>query len=1227
MRVRTLTRPTTIRAGVCAAVLLLILIATVNQATPLSEAASWQPSDAPQSEYVASLPTGARESEATLITGDVVTYTTTADGHVAFEVRPALRADGADVTFFGEGDAEAFYVYPSDALPYFNTGRIDRELFNVSTLTANEAAGDGVPVILTFAEDLTTDQLAGEADALPATAAPVPAEVVNGAGVTVDPARAGDFWNAVVEPSGQVGSAAFEAGIAGLRLDRTYAITLDESVPQVGAPAAWEAGFTGEGVTVAVLDTGVDAAHPDLAGQVIEQVDFTGEDEPGDLHGHGTHVAATIAGTGAASDGVYAGVAPEATILSGRVCDSDGSCAESAILAAMDWAAQSGAQVVNMSLGGEPTDGTDPVSQAVNDLTAAHGTLFVISAGNDGGSASNPQRVGSPGTADAALTVAAVDTGDDLASFSSRGPRVGDYAPKPEISAPGVDITAAESGGTGHQTMSGTSMAAPHVAGAAALVAQARPDLDPAALKDLLVSTAKDIGFLPFEQGTGRLDIPAALEHDLYAAATMAFGDLSEATAPVERELTYTNMGDAPVALDLAGALSDLTGDPAAGPTLSADTVTVPARGQASVTVTVDPEAAQGIFNGVLTATGEGVSLRTALSFGTIASHEITIAALDREGKPACDECVGLFYLWHDSWSDTRLGNALYMMQPVDGAATAHVPTGTYSVIATIWQEETDADDAQLTWLTELDVTIDGDTEIVLDGRDTVPLEPPSVPDKETQVRSAPHSLCHETWSGRNWCGFAADSSGNQFVNSMSFDVYMTPTPRPKLKETYLWARWVLAEPQELQPMRNQSGDPEYYSAAPDYLYQLAFRYDEGIPDGFERKLTRRDLVRVPVHYHADQRGTLIATARHARPPTSGLFTVPWVYHEPGKVTEYYLADDQFVWWRTDWQRYVPGPDSPEDRLIMVERDAFPRSAGGTRRELEQRYQAPFGHGVVESRPQYWEVFEGGSFSEDPAAVLPAAMTRGSSAETVDQFLPPSCFMDNGMPHRYACDGRTATSWRMWNHDTGTELNSVHDELGFPIFEGLSGKAATYRLQETFAYPEWMTEAPYFRTKTEATTTWTFRSAPTRGEELPRGYQCGTNATADPEFLGWENQCLIQPLIQLHYDLGLDTYNQAAAGRAHTVTVYAGAHSGAVDDSEVTEVAMEVSFDGGRTWVEARKLSELQDGSSPSEQAQQFLIQHPPLHRTDGYVGLRITATDANGGSIESEVQRAYVLK
>jgi subtilisin family serine protease len=203
-----------------------------------------------------------------------------------------------------------------------------------------------------------------------------------------------------------------DQGVRKVWLDGRVRLLDAESFVQVGAPRAGEMGLSGRGVTVAVLDGGIDAGHPDLQGKVLEAKDFTGTGVK-DTFGHGTHVAAAVAG-----DGVFGGVAKDAKLLVGKVCAGQ-TCDESAVLAAVEWAAPR-AEVVNLSLGGSASDGTDPLSLAVDRLSEQHGTLFVVAAGNDG-----EDGVSSPAAADAALAVGSVGKSDRLSRFSSRGPRVG----------------------------------------------------------------------------------------------------------------------------------------------------------------------------------------------------------------------------------------------------------------------------------------------------------------------------------------------------------------------------------------------------------------------------------------------------------------------------------------------------------------------------------------------------------------------------------------------------------------------------------------------------------------------------------------------------------------------------------------------------------------------------------------------------------------------------------
>ncbi|MFD1325030.1 S8 family serine peptidase, partial [Micromonospora sonneratiae] len=315
----------------------------------------------------------------TLLTGDRVTLTPSG----ATSVRPANGRE--HVRFFVNRERDAVYVVPQDAQRLVGDGRLDRRLFDVRGLIRDgyhDAARDSLPLIVTYRPGVAGRAAATVSDAGARVTRDLPA--VGGSAVTLGKGRVSQFWAAVA-----VGPVAartdMSGGIDRVWLDGKRRVSLDRSVSQIGAPAAHRAGFTGRGVTVAVLDTGVDDQHPDLVGRVADSRNFSDAPDLRDEVGHGTHVASTIAGSGAASGGKYRGVAPDATLFSGKVCEST-FCMDSAILAGMQWAAvEKRAMVVNLSLGGTDTPEIDPLEQAVNTLTAQTGTLFVIAAGNDGG--------------------------------------------------------------------------------------------------------------------------------------------------------------------------------------------------------------------------------------------------------------------------------------------------------------------------------------------------------------------------------------------------------------------------------------------------------------------------------------------------------------------------------------------------------------------------------------------------------------------------------------------------------------------------------------------------------------------------------------------------------------------------------------------------------------------------------------------------------------------------
>lgn len=303
----------------------------------------------------------------------------------------------------------------------------------------------------------------------------------------------------------------------GLRSERFFRSQDLFSVDQMGAAAAHARSVTGQGIKVAILDSGVDADHAELAGKVLAYRNFT-DDGPEDALGHGTHVAGIAAGEGVRDieDGGRAnrvlGIAPDAELIIAKVCGNDGWCAEGAIMEAVEWAVAQGADVMNLSLGGgafsDHCDG-DPLAAKLN--WAVNQGVTVVAASGNGGELG--EGIAVPACGSKVIAVGAVDAGDTVQPWSSYGRPL-------DLVAPGLGILSALSCQSvqtcpeaGYGKASGTSMAAPHVAGAAALLLQADPAMTPANIYGVLTETAKDIGTAGFDVkvGFGRVDIDAAV--------------------------------------------------------------------------------------------------------------------------------------------------------------------------------------------------------------------------------------------------------------------------------------------------------------------------------------------------------------------------------------------------------------------------------------------------------------------------------------------------------------------------------------------------------------------------------------------------------------------------------------------------------------------------------------------------------------------------------------------
>jgi len=347
------------------------------------------------------------------------------------------------------------------------------------------------------------------------------------------------LWNAVAArlPSERLAEVVALEEVAEVVEDGLLQSLLDVSVPTTGAPAFWNAGFLGQGVDVAVVDTGIDASHPALSGKVLAQkrcLDGLGayynttDPSPDDVNGHGTHIGGIIASQNSQYRGMAYGIRGLLNAKAGGDADGydggGGSMSDSDAMKCVEWAVGGnpyGAEVLNFSFGGSTSSDDTPLARFFDAVSDQMNVLVAIAAGNNG---SALQTLLSPGIAPNAISVANVHDGgtlsrldDSISSKSSRGPTAGGRK-KPDLAAPGTAITSADNSWEGSNpdwvTYSGTSMAAPHVAGAAALLISAGLS-DPLAVKALLINTAEDKGDPGWDAayGWGYIDLNNAFFH------------------------------------------------------------------------------------------------------------------------------------------------------------------------------------------------------------------------------------------------------------------------------------------------------------------------------------------------------------------------------------------------------------------------------------------------------------------------------------------------------------------------------------------------------------------------------------------------------------------------------------------------------------------------------------------------------------------------------------------
>ncbi|MFD7441827.1 S8 family serine peptidase [Streptomyces sp. NPDC059909] len=843
----------------------------------------------------------------TLITGDRVTVETDPSGRQSVSVEPAEGRE--HVKFVKRQDGRDWTVIPVDALPLLAADRLDKALFNVSALVKEKyAERPSLPLIVEYAGDADTAESrltaagAGKVNAIPGTSFATLSEQRKGAA---------EFWESIAPAKAGAGS--FSAGIRRVWLDGHAKVQLDQTVPHIGAPQAWAKGYQGEGVKVAVLDSGYDPNHPDLKGLIADSANFTTEPNTDDLNGHGTHVTSTVAGSGAASGGRYKGVAPGAQILSGKVCTASGYCDNSDIIEGMAWAAEHGAKVISLSLGDVDTPETDAIEAMVDTVTRDHGVLVVAAAGNSG-----PGKVASPASADRALAVGATQIDDELAGFSSIGPRVGDFGLKPDLVAPGVGVVAARAGGTtaedGYTGMSGTSMATPHVAGAAAILFQQHPDWTPEQVKrQLMQSTTGGLERGAYRQGAGRVDIARAVDQQVTAEPTgLDYGQIRWSDGgrpPVNKTITYNNPGSAPVTLGLSLNVSYDGNKPAPEGLfrLSADEVTVPAHGTADVTVTATPETATSYkaYSGVVIAStaDKAVSVRTPVGMDVEQpSYSLRITVKDRSGK-APDNA----YLIVSSADRKTYELELHGK---DSTELRLPRDNTYSVSGFLF----DAAFTEGTVVGAPKVVMSTDRDVAIDARKAKPVTV-SAPSRSARIMSA------EIGTVGLDGGLFSVTMNNAIGGDRIEGVYATPTAQYKdSKFTYLVSTvW---------------GEPATAGTNPSSVYYLTRPVHGAIPADPAYHPRKSELARVNTTFAATAPGA--PAFRFVYTDVDNL-RIGWHMMKgvpvPSRRVDYFSAADGLRWQTAFDQFDFLAPDSPNGQMYLSTRHGY--KAGAT---VEERW-------------------------------------------------------------------------------------------------------------------------------------------------------------------------------------------------------------------------------------------------------------------------------------------------
>ncbi|WP_326815133.1 S8 family peptidase [Streptomyces sp. NBC_01763] len=1234
---------------------------------------------------------GSTTSTLTLVTGDKVALTTGPDGKQSVNI---LSGGGTSKTFqTSSGQNGDLYVYPEDAMAALASSTVDGELFNISRMIRDgygDAKTDEVPAIVDFRGKPTAAALEQRTEDLPGSDSEQVMPRLGLSAVHVDKRSAKGFWQAVKPAqahsrSSRAATVPGTAGVSKLWYDGKAKVALDKSVPQIGAPEAWAKGYDGKGVKVAVLDTGADLNNADIKSEIVGSQSFVNGQTVQDGHGHGTHVASTIAGSGANSDGKYKGVAPGADLLIGKVLANSGQGLDSSILAGMEWAVEQGADVVSMSLGGTDTPGEDVLTNAVNSLSASSNALFVIAAGNSGPGEST---LGTPGAADAALTVGAVDKSDALADFSSRGPRLGDMAIKPEITAPGVDIVAARAAGTtmgtpvdaNYTSANGTSMATPHVAGSAAILKQRHPDWTGQRIKEALTAHAKSAADQSvYQQGYGRVDIPAALDPSLELSGTADFRVIpwQKGTYPTRsRTLTLHNDAATDTAVAVTAAAEDASGTavPAgtlslSGAGLSDGRVTVPAGGTAEVVVTLDNNGLKtGQYGGSVTATSDsGESVHAALGFVTsVEQHEVTLKATDRFGNTPRALKFTLHGLDNNVWQSQTMYDT--------GTTTLSVPLGKYSIEGSLYTSDPAGGAVSyagdLFAVPNIEVS-DRDQTFTVDGTTatdlSVKIKGEKRPLENGQVTTF---IVRDDGTARGHANFVGIGNLLNLADLRQGAIPSAGATTGALRlETSLARREPLVQLQVTDPghvtipLKSSVYAKRFEGTKRTELLDLGAGTEQDFAGADVKGKTV--LVSVADVTKADGQAARAAAAgavamivAPADPGPSGSGvpagqTIPVAHatYDNAATLKALLAKDKvrIALKGVLESGYTYNPHFTDDRIPAdlaktVDVKDFAKvtntfHSDGARR-MGAEYINVWGPLQVSTGSVAQPLYQG--TTRDDYFLAGTGVTYEPS--TTASFTSTTWWM-RGARAAYGTPGKSYT--RSW-FDAPMRLSQ--DEFGPCVFcrtdvwqklpgsngadndpthtlAGLTGTWSFYlNGQQITGFGQLAQEKADYRYVLDQKLT-TDVPGVTLGRQIRTEWNFSQAAPTtmaikdcDTAFIPTPKVCESMPVILLDYDLPLNVLNQARAGLPYTFTVDAGRPKGWAGSTAIAGAKVSVSYDDGATWKSAATLRK-------DDNSFQALLLHPKLADTNGFVTLRTEVWDSAGSRTVQTVTRAYALK